>query len=79
MFLKRLSVIDKDTCVIELDWPDHEEWQYKTYRNRVMKHESKRAQARSNTLSAGNKECGADAQHKLVDSTGRQTKEESDN
>lgn len=78
-FLIRLSVIDKNTEIIALDWGDHEEWQYKTYRDRVKKNESERAQARSNTISAGNQECRTDAQHQLADSTRREIKEESDN
>ena len=42
-FLKRLSVIDEDVSVIAVDWSDHEEWQYKCYRNRVTAREHNKA------------------------------------
>ena len=41
--LKRLSVIDEDISVIDIDWSDHEEWQYKCYRNRVTAREHDKA------------------------------------
>ena len=46
-FLKRLSVIDKDACVIQTDWHDHEEWQYRCYRERVRKHEQEKSRKTS--------------------------------
>lgn len=33
-FLRRLDV---DVEIIRLDWSDHEEWQYRSYRDRVRK------------------------------------------
>jgi hypothetical protein len=34
-FLKRLKAISKETEIISLDWGDHEEWQYISYKKRI--------------------------------------------
>jgi len=76
-FLRRLGV--KEYTIIQLDWGDHEEWQWRSYKDRVIANESQRAQARIDTVPAGSESCGANAEHQLADSTGRTIKEESDN
>lgn len=41
-FLNRLNIIDRDLSIIPLDWPDHEEWMYQCYRDRVNEFVRKR-------------------------------------
>ena len=35
-FLKRLDIIDDNTHIIPLDWPNYEEWMYSSFKKRVM-------------------------------------------
>jgi hypothetical protein len=42
-FLKRLKCINKDTQIIQTDWNDHEEWQYKCYYARVKTNEQEKS------------------------------------
>lgn len=39
--LQKLGCIDRDTRLIYLDWPDHMEYVWQKYSDRVRKHEEK--------------------------------------